>query len=110
MIMGMDLMTSIGITVDCEQRCVIWGGTEIPLKTRNTLSDNEILHMLYNAASEPDSLQEAEKRQNHIILYADYRKVWVDPLVQELEHLTKDENQTLGKTLKKFPTLFGGGL
>jgi ribosomal protein L15 len=36
MIMGMDLMTSIGITVDCEQRCIRWGGTEIPLKTRNT--------------------------------------------------------------------------
>jgi hypothetical protein len=45
MIMGMDLMTSIGITVDCEQRCIIWGGTEITLKTRNTLSDDEILHM-----------------------------------------------------------------
>jgi hypothetical protein len=27
MIMGMDLMTSIGITVDCEQRCIRWGGT-----------------------------------------------------------------------------------
>jgi hypothetical protein len=34
MIMGMDLMTSIGITVDCEQRFIRWGGTEIPLKTR----------------------------------------------------------------------------
>jgi hypothetical protein len=51
---AMDLMTSIGITVDCEQRCIRWGGTEIPLKTRNTLSDDEILHMLYNAANEPD--------------------------------------------------------
>jgi hypothetical protein len=25
MIMGMDLMTSTGITVDCEQRCIKWG-------------------------------------------------------------------------------------
>jgi hypothetical protein len=65
--------------------------------------------MLYNAANEPDILQEAEKRQNRI-LNADYHKVEVDPFVQELEHLTKDEKQTLGKTLKKFPTLFGGGL
>jgi hypothetical protein len=32
-----------------------------PLK-RNTLSDDEILHMLYNAANEPDILQETEKR------------------------------------------------
>jgi hypothetical protein len=62
MTMGMYLMTSIGITVDCEQRCIRWGGTEIPLKTRNTLSDVEIFHMLYNAENEPDILQEAEKR------------------------------------------------
>jgi hypothetical protein len=76
-IMRMDLMTSIGITVHFEQRCIIWGGTEIPLKTRNTLSDDEILHMLlYNAANEPDIMEEAEKRQNRI-LDADYRKVEV---------------------------------
>jgi hypothetical protein len=30
--------------------------------------------------------------------------------VQELTHLTEDEKQVLGKTIKKFPTLFGGGL
>jgi hypothetical protein len=29
MIMGMDLMTSIGIMVDYEQRFIGWGGTEI---------------------------------------------------------------------------------
>jgi hypothetical protein len=39
--------TSIGITVDCEHRCIRWGGTEIPLKIRNTLNNDEILHMLY---------------------------------------------------------------
>jgi hypothetical protein len=109
MIMGMDLMTSTGITVDCEQRYIIWGGTEIPLKTRNTLSDDEILYMLYNAAHEPDILQEAETRQNRI-LDADYCKVEVAPFVQELTHLTEDEKQVLGKTLTKFPTLFGGGV
>jgi hypothetical protein len=109
MIMGMDLMKSIGITVDCDKRCIRWGGTEIPLKIRAALNNDEILHMLYNAANEPDILHEAEKRQNRII-DADYRKVKVDPFVQELEHLTMDEKQILGKTLKKIPTLFGGGL
>jgi hypothetical protein len=44
MIMGMDLMTSIGITVDCEQRCIRCSGTEIPLKTRAKLNNDEILH------------------------------------------------------------------
>jgi hypothetical protein len=109
MIMGMDLKTSIGITVDCEQRCIRWGGTEIPLKSRAALNNDEILHMLYHAANEPDILQEAEKRQDRI-LDADYRKFEVDPFVEELKHLTMDENQILSQTLKKFPTLFGGGL
>jgi hypothetical protein len=92
MIMGMDLMTSIGITVDCEQRCIRWGGTENPLKTRNTLSENDILHMLYHAANELDILQEAEKGQNRI-LDADYRTTEVDPFEKELLHLTEDENK-----------------
>jgi hypothetical protein len=30
--------------------------------------------------------------------------------VQELAHLTEDEKQIWGKTLKKLPTLLGGGL
>jgi hypothetical protein len=38
--------------------------------------------MLYHAANEPYILQEAEKRQNRI-LDANYRKVEVDPLVEE---------------------------
>jgi hypothetical protein len=107
MIMGMDFMTFIVITVDCEQICIRWGGTGIPLKTRTTLNDNEMLHMLYHAANESDVLQEAEKRQNRI-LDDDYCKVEVDPYVQELAHLTKDGKQVLGETLKKFPTFFGG--
>jgi hypothetical protein len=30
--------------------------------------------------------------------------------VQELEHLTEDEKKELGKSLKKFPTLFADEL
>jgi hypothetical protein len=65
--------------------------------------------MLYHVANEPAMLQEAEKRQNRIV-DADYRKAEVDPSVEELKHLAMDEKQILGQTLKKFPTLFGGGL
>jgi phage-related baseplate assembly protein len=74
MITGMDLMTSIGITVDFEQICIRWGETEIPLKTRATLNSDDILHMLYNAANEPDIMQKAENRQNRM-LNADFSKV-----------------------------------
>jgi hypothetical protein len=90
MIMCMDLMASIGITVYCEQRCKGLGGTKIPLKTRATLINDEMLHMLYNAANEPYILQEVEKIQNHI-LDADYNKVELDTFVEELKNLTMDE-------------------
>jgi hypothetical protein len=59
MIMGMDLMTSIGISVDCEQTCIRWGGTEIPLRNRITLNNDETLHMLYHELNKPGILQEA---------------------------------------------------
>jgi hypothetical protein len=64
--MGMDLMISIGSTVDCEQRCINWFGTETPLKTKNRLSDNDILHMLYIIMQQlhPYIPQEAEKIQH----------------------------------------------
>jgi hypothetical protein len=64
--------------------------------------------MLYDAANEPDILQEAKKRQD-CILETEYRKIEEDPFVQELAQLIEDEKQVLGKTLKKFPTFFGGG-
>jgi hypothetical protein len=65
--------------------------------------------MLYHAENEPYILKEAGKRQ-HLVLDADYRKIGVDTFVQELSHLTEDEKQVLGQTLKEFPTLLGGGL
>jgi hypothetical protein len=33
-------------------------------ETRATLNNDEILHILYHAANEPGTLQEAEKRQS----------------------------------------------
>jgi hypothetical protein len=44
------------------------------------------------------------------LAYADYCKVEIDPYVKELAHLTKDEKQVLGETLKKFSTFFRSGL
>jgi hypothetical protein len=40
----------------------------------------------------------------------DKLEVEVDPHMQDLADLTKDEKNKLVETLKKFPTLFGGGL
>jgi hypothetical protein len=44
--------------------------------------------MLYNAANEPDILQEAHKRQNRI-LDVDYRNIEVDPFITDIPTCSK---------------------
>ena len=109
MIIGMDLMCEIGLQIDCQDKSIKWDGHEIPMKPRKLLQDAEVMHMLYQAATTPEALVDAELRQNRI-LDADYSKIEIDPFVQELNHLTPDQRQLLAQTLKKFPTLFSGGL
>ena len=111
-IIGMDLMTEIGIVVDTEAKTIRWDGASTPLKTRGTLQSTETLNMLYHTAINRNStpvLAEAEKRQNRI-LDADYSQVQLDEFVRELKHLTIEEQTMLLKVLKSHPTLFGGGL
>jgi hypothetical protein len=110
MIMGMDLMTSIGITVYCEQRCIRWGGTDIPLKRKNTFYLIMKFCTCYIECSKLTRYPAISRKETESHPRWRLRKVEVDPFVQELEQLTEYGKHTLGKTLKKFPTLFGGGL
>ena len=109
MILGMDLMIAIGLTVDCENKCIKWEGIDIPLKEKELLTNKEILEQIFLLTGEPEILQEAESRQTRI-LDANYSKVDIDPFVNELQHLNTTEQQQLATLLKKFPVLFGGGL
>jgi hypothetical protein len=55
MIIGMDLMTSIGIMVDCRQRCIRWGGTEILLNShiRSCASQQTHMHSIVQNSRSP---------------------------------------------------------
>jgi hypothetical protein len=66
MIMDVDLMATIGTTAYCDQICIRWGVTEIPLKTINTLSDDEILQILYNAQQMNQVSRKKQKRDRAI--------------------------------------------
>ena len=109
MIIGMDLMINIGLTVDCENKCIKWEGEDIPLKEKELLSNKELLEIIYMITGEPEILKAAESCQSSI-LDVDYSKVEIDPYVQELKHISSEEQEQLGKLLKQFPVLFGGGL
>lgn len=77
------------------------------MKPARTLSNDAVQEALYFANTQSPLLQEVEARQQQI-LDADYSKVDLDAMVDELE-ISSGSRRKLKQALKKFPTLFGGG-
>ena len=109
MIIGMDLMTTIGIYVDTAQKMVMWGDYSTPLKQRGTMQDSSVMEAMYHMAKESELLKEAEERQSRI-LDADYSNVDIDEYVDSITKLDSDQRSKLKLVLKSHPKLFGGGL
>ena len=107
-ILGSDFMEALGIDIQYSDHTITWDGNTIPLKTAGTLEDETICEAIYFAYTQSPLLQAMEARQ-HQILDADYSKVDLDNMVNELE-ISPGSKSKLKQTLKKFPTLFGGGL
>ena len=107
-IIGMDLMTEIGIYINTATREVVWGENTTPLMQRGQFQDKEMVNTIYQLSINP-SVMEAEQRQARI-LDADYSKVDLEEYVQELAHLSSDEREQLCNLLEQYPVLFGGGL
>ena len=109
MIIGMDLMTEIGIFVNTADKQIHWEEAFIPLKQRGDLNDPEYIQLLYEYSTAPEVLFEAEDRQSRI-LDAHYEKVDIDDLVDNLDNIEGDQKSTLKCVLKSHPQLFSGGL
>jgi Reverse transcriptase (RNA-dependent DNA polymerase)/Aspartyl protease len=109
MIIGMDLMTTIGIYVNTEQKMVIWGDYSTPLKQRGTMQESTAMEANYHMAKESELLKGAEERQSRI-LDADYSNVDIDEYVEGVNKLNGDQKLHLKRILKSHPKLFGGGL
>ncbi len=61
MIIGMDLMTELGIYVNTEDKCIHWEEASIPLKQWGDLSECSHLNYLFEATIIPQVLREAER-------------------------------------------------
>lgn len=109
MILGMDLLTEIGLVVDTEQKVVRWEDSTTPLKQKGILNESNMLLQLYHASPGISTVHDAETRQARI-LDADYSKIDIEEHVNDLGHLTEDEKQKLIEVLIKCDQLFGGGL
>ena len=107
MIIGVDLMTAIGIYVDTNDKVIRWEGNHTPLGMRGL--DQETVNAIYALTQDTPVIQEAEARQSKI-LDADYSAVDIDDYVDGLTDLTTIEKEQLKIMLHKHPELFQGGL
>ena len=108
MIIGSDIMEEMGIDFLYCVHCIVRDGVHVPLKLQGELSDRKYCERLYNMHTDSHILQQMEQRQGRI-LDANYTKVDIDVMVDELD-IKRSSKRALKLTLKKFPTLFGGGL
>ena len=92
-IMGSDFLSHLGIVLDYEQGTITsWDGTTIPMKPVGALQDNTLCEAFYFAHTWLQLLQELEERQESI-LDADYSKVDIDALVNNLPVSSKSKQQ-----------------
>ena len=109
MIIGTDLLSELGLSIDFKHHTMTWEDVEVPMKERGTLAEANRLQEIYHMELEPPVLKEAEERQKRI-LDANYSALDIDSYVKELTHLSDDEKTLLRTTLHKYPDSFKGGL
>ena len=109
MIIGIDLMTTIGLAICFSAQKIRWEGDEIPMKHQGLIANDAVLEYLYVLSTETPLVQAAEARQKHI-LDANFEAINIREHVATLEHLDREQQRLLIKTLTRHPQLFSGGL
>ncbi len=109
MIIGMDLMTELGIYVNTAERTIKWHEMAIPLKQRGDLTCKLTRETLYHLAYQTEVLTEAEERHARI-LDTDYSAQDTTEWCRKLNHLSYDQQSLLINTLNRHESLFQGGL
>ena len=108
-ILGNDVLFDLGVDIKFSTHTVKWEGEAIPLKAHGMLSDPDTVNILYNLYADSPILKESEHRQAKI-LDADYSKVDIDQMVDNLQEMSPEAKVKLKESLHKFEELFSGGL
>ena len=109
MIIGTDLMTELGITINFAEQVMMWDGATAPLKDCDCIFDIDILHLIYEEAHYSETLFTMSKQQTRI-LDADYHSADLTEVSKAVTHLDVDEQQRLYYLLKQYEYLFNGTL
>ena len=112
MILGRDVMSELGITLDFKDQTMTWDDSTVNMKDPDTLSDllDPVNDFYWNEdLNETEALQEASARLKKI-LDAKYEAADLDEVVRACEYLDSNEQQQLLALLRKYEHLFDGTL
>ncbi|GKY96404.1 hypothetical protein MPSEU_000599900 [Mayamaea pseudoterrestris] len=111
MLLGRDVLTALGLTIDFGDKQINWGNQSTPMVTMEDLSnrpkqirDSLIERFVLFSDTEPD-LHTSEE-----ILSAKYNKVSTDEVADQSTHLNEEQRTDLKRLLRRFPALFSGKL
>ena len=113
MVIGRDIMTSIGMDLSFKNKTINWEGIEILMRDFNKLRKYQLskleLQAFISKAKEPVVIQKATDRIIKI-MDANYRKVDLKVVVQKVTHLNSRQREMLYNLLIKYKGIFDGKL
>ena len=109
LILGLDLINELKMVLDFENKVIKWQDMFMEMNSKQIVTNSAIAHLIYQMTQESMVIKQAEHRQAQI-LDANYSKLDMEALVQELEHLTAEQKIQLQEVLHDHPILFGGCL
>ena len=102
MIIGRDILTEHGMSIDFNKGVMTWNQTIAPLKSPDsTVSEANVI--------DSPHVEDATARIKNI-LDAKYKPANLDKIVSKCKHLTKEEQKKLRNLLGKYAELFDGSL
>ena len=109
MIIGQDLMLSLGIDLSYSNRTITWDDVTIPMKESKTAINMEAANQIQEELLQPEAIKEALYRQEKI-LDANYEQVNLRKVVSEQKQLNRQQKRKLLELLKRFEHSFDGKL
>jgi len=113
MVIGRDLLDTLGVNLDFRKSVVDWEGIEVPMKDFQKLKELKMsrdeVNAIIKGSAEPLITQAATERMVRI-LDSKYEKANLSHVVASTTHLTAIEKKKLYQLLVKYEDLFDGTL
>ena len=109
MILGRDLLETLGIIINFNDHTMTWEEATIPMKEYGSIPTLQAADAYCDEIFMTDIENEITARMTRI-LDAKYEKADLAKVVAESDHLTDEEQSKLLVVLRKYETIFDGGL